>query len=120
MDDETRRCIDDLRQTSSDTRDLINQFRIMFAENSKDIKRISDVVEKYITDHEERLREVEGQEVKCTIMITTMLKNLEEKHDTRLRELENWKHTMIGKLTAVVLLLSGGIAVATSWVLSKF
>ena len=41
-------------------------------------------------------------------------------HEARLREIEDWKHTMIGKFAAIGLAIAAGLSVVVSWITSFF
>lgn len=121
MDDETRRCLENLEQKyidlSSELRksngtiiDIAQTLNLLVQE----VKFMNENLTKYSGDFEIRIRSLEDQELKCSMIYNDKINNLEEKLSSRIFVLEYDKAELTGKLKvwAVVYgsLLTIGIA----------
>jgi hypothetical protein len=121
MDDETRRCLENLEQKyidlSSELRksngtiiDIAQTLNLLVQE----VKFMNENLTKYSGDFEIRIRDLEDQELKCSMIYNDKINNLEEKLSSRIFVLEYDKAELTGKLKvwAVVYgsLLAIGIA----------
>jgi hypothetical protein len=121
MDDETRRCLENLEQKyidlSSELRksngtiiDIAQTLNLLVQE----VKFMNENLTKYSGDFEIRIRDLEDQELKCSMIYNDKINNLEEKLSSRIFVLEYDNAELTGKLKvwAVVYgsLLAIGIA----------
>lgn len=121
MDDETRRCLEkldqkyidlssELRKSNGTIVDIAQTLTLLVQE----VRFMNENLAKYSGDFEIRIRDLEDQELKCSMVYNDKINNLEEKLSSRIFVLEYDKAELTGKLKvwAVVYgsLLAIGIA----------
>lgn len=105
MDDETRRCLEKLEQKyidlSSELRksngtivDIAQTLTLLVQE----VRFMNENLTKYSGDFEIRIRSLEDQELKCSMIYNDKINNLEEKLTSRIFVLEYDKAELTGKL----------------------
>lgn len=127
MDDETRRCLEnldhkyndlaaELKKSNSTIIDISQTLTLLVQE----VKFMNQNLVKYVGDFETRIRDLEGQELKCSMAYTDKINNLEEKLSARIIVLEYDKAELRGKLkmwaAVYATLLAVGIALLSYFI----
>jgi len=113
VDDETRYCIEKLNSNYDDLKLSTNQMCSSMKLLTQQMEYTAKILDKISVDLENRVRDLEDQELKCYTMFTQLINNNNKSIEIRLRELESFKHNLLGKVAALV-----GIMIIISAIIS--